>query len=56
MLTAEIQLLSHVQETVARLSASYQLMIITKGDSRDQEAKVIRSGLGPYFKHIEIVS
>ena len=56
MMNAEIQLLPHVQETVAVLAASYQLMIITKGDLFDQESKIARSGLAPYFQHIEIVS
>jgi putative hydrolase of the HAD superfamily len=31
-------------------------MIITKGDLLDQERKVHKSGLAPYFSHIEIVS
>jgi putative hydrolase of the HAD superfamily len=56
MLTAEVQLLDHAQETVARLAVSYPLMLITKGDLFDQEAKIARSGLRQYFQHIEIVS
>lgn len=56
MLRAEVQLLEHAEETVAKLSASHKLMIITKGDLFDQETKIARSGLAPYFKFIEIVS
>jgi len=56
MLTAEIVLLEHAAETVARLSQAYSLMLVTKGDLLDQESKVKRSGIQPYFEHIEIVS
>jgi putative hydrolase of the HAD superfamily len=56
MLTAEVQLLGHAEETVARLADSYPLMMITKGDLFDQEAKIARSGLRQYFRYIEIVS
>lgn len=56
MLNNEIQLLPHVQETLAALSDTYKLVIITKGDLFDQESKIARSGLGRYFQDIEIVS
>jgi putative hydrolase of the HAD superfamily len=56
MLKAEIQLLDYAEETIAQLSTSYPLMLITKGDLFDQETKIARSGLANYFKHIEIVS
>ncbi|MCC7353833.1 MAG: HAD hydrolase-like protein [Anaerolineae bacterium] len=56
MVTAEVRLLAHAQETVAMLAASYPLMVITKGDLFDQEAKIARSGLRPYFRYVEIVS
>lgn len=56
MLAADIELLQHVAETVASLSGSYTLMLLTKGDLRDQELKITRSGLAPHFHHIEIVS
>lgn len=56
MLTADIRLLDHVEPTVAALSRSYALMIITKGDLRDQESKVTRSGLRRYFRYTEVVS
>lgn len=31
-------------------------MLITKGDLRDQESKIARSGLAAHFRHVEIVS
>jgi putative hydrolase of the HAD superfamily len=56
MLRAEVQLLEHVKETVAELSQSHELMVITKGDLFDQESKTARSGLAGYFSTVEIVS
>jgi putative hydrolase of the HAD superfamily len=56
MLRAEVQLLEHVEETVAKLSKAHELMIITKGDLLHQESKIARSGLARYFGTVEIVS
>lgn len=56
MLTAEVELLEHVNETLASLSKRYALMVITKGDSFHQESKVKQSGLKPYFRYVEILS
>jgi putative hydrolase of the HAD superfamily len=56
MLDADVQLLEHAEPTVAALAERHPLMIITKGDLFDQESKVARSGLGRYFRHVEIVS
>jgi len=56
MLTSEVELLEHVADTVAQMAQSYALMLITKGDLRDQEAKIARSGLGEHFRYVEIVS
>ncbi len=56
MLTADVRLLEHAQSTVAQLAASHTLMLITKGDLRDQKRKLAKSGLAPYFRHIEIVT
>lgn len=56
MLAAEVELLEHAAETVTRLAEAYTLMLVTKGDLRDQEAKVARSGLAPFFRHVEVVS
>lgn len=56
MLAADVELLEHVAETLAGLAQTYGLMLITKGDLRDQELKIARSGLAQHFRHIEIVS
>lgn len=56
MIASEVELLDHVADTVARLAHSYALMLITKGDLRDQEAKIAGSGLGAHFRYVEIVS
>jgi putative hydrolase of the HAD superfamily len=56
MLHAPLELLPGVRETVEELAAAHRLMVITKGDLFEQEAKIARSGLGDFFTHIEIVS
>jgi putative hydrolase of the HAD superfamily len=56
MLAAEVQLLEHVEETLAILGKTYPMMVITKGDLLDQEAKLARSGLESYFQHVEVVN
>jgi putative hydrolase of the HAD superfamily len=56
MLSAEVELLAHVGKVIPKLAASYQLMVITKGDLLDQETKIAKSGLGRYFQHVEVVS
>ena len=56
MLAAEVELLAGVAKAVPLLAERCPLMIITKGDLLDQEAKFRRSGLAPYFRHLEVVS
>ena len=56
MLTRPIQLLDGVQQVLENLETNYPLMMITKGDLLDQQSKLIRSGLGRFFKHVEVVS
>ncbi|HEX8318416.1 HAD family hydrolase [Longimicrobium sp.] len=56
MLTAPVELLDGVAETVEALAENHRLMLLTKGDLFDQEAKLARSGLGDRFSAIEIVS
>jgi putative hydrolase of the HAD superfamily len=56
MLAAEVRLLDYVEDTLAALADTYTLMLITKGDLFDQEAKIARSGIASHFKHVEIVS
>lgn len=56
MLRAPTEPLPHVRETLERLHGRFKLMVITKGDLFDQEAKVARSRLGDFFNHVEVVS
>ena len=56
MLHHPVELLDGVRETVEALAADYRLMLLTKGDLFDQEAKLARSGLGEFFHAVEIVS
>ena len=57
MLTKEIQLIPHVKETIHALyDQQYRMMVITMGDLLDQNDKLTRSGLAPYFSIVEVVS
>ena len=56
LLQMPIEPLPHVEEVLAHLSRTRPLMLLTKGDLFDQEAKIARSGLADHFTHIEIVS
>ena len=51
-----INVLDGIPNVLETLSKQADLMILTKGDLFDQESKIARSGLGHYFKHVEIVS
>lgn len=58
LLQMPIQLLPGVRETLQALKemGRYKLVVATKGDLLDQENKLERSGLSPYFDHIEVMS
>jgi len=56
MFKAPVVLLDGVEETIRSLAASHDLMLITKGDLFEQQAKIARSGLADHFSKIEIVS
>ena len=56
MLAHPVELLEGVVETLAALSPRHELLLITKGDLRDQERKLAKSGLATHFRHVEIVS
>jgi putative hydrolase of the HAD superfamily len=56
MLRHPIELLPHVEETIAALAPTHRLVLITKGDLLDQERKLAQSGLGDMFDAVEIVS
>jgi putative hydrolase of the HAD superfamily len=55
MLTNDVELFEHVEETLKKLMRDFDLMLITKGDHFEQERKIDRSGISKYFRYIEIV-
>lgn len=52
----EIELYPNVEDVLKRLKSHYPLLLATKGDLKEQESKIERSGLKDYFSHIEILS
>ena len=57
MRNAPTELLPDVARVVAEIAQSgCHVMLITKGDLFDQEAKLARSGIGGMFSRVEIVS
>ena len=55
MLSADVDLVEGAKETLEKLSTKYDLMLITKGDSYEQERKIERSGIADYFRYLEVV-
>jgi putative hydrolase of the HAD superfamily len=56
MLDHPVVLLEGVAEVLPALAARHRLVLITKGDLRDQERKVRKSGLARHFERVEILS
>ncbi|ACB74703.1 HAD family hydrolase [Opitutus terrae] len=56
MLNHPVELLEGVSEVLATLAPTHELLLITKGDLRDQERKLAKSGIASHFRGIEIVS
>ncbi|MDR3495750.1 MAG: HAD family hydrolase [Ancalomicrobiaceae bacterium] len=56
MLATPIEPLPGVAATLEQLRRDYRLVVITKGDLLDQEAKIARSGLGELVDDVFIVS
>jgi len=57
MLAHPVHLLDGVAETVTAVKqAGHKIIVITKGDLLDQEAKLARSGLADLFDAVEVVS
>ena len=56
MLTNDVELFEHAEETLAKLLPRFDLMLVTKGDHFEQERKIALSGLSGYFRYIEIVT
>ena len=51
-----VQVLPRVAETLEYLSNRHRLLLVTKGDPKEQAGKVERSGLRNYFSTVEIVA
>jgi putative hydrolase of the HAD superfamily len=56
LLEKPIEILDGVEETLETLHKKYKLVVATKGDLKDQQSKLHRSGLGRFFHHIEVMS
>jgi putative hydrolase of the HAD superfamily len=56
MMRHPVELLDGVEETLRALSLTHRMILITKGDLRDQERKLAKSGLAGFFEIVEIVS
>ena len=56
MLDAPVELLPGIREVLDALAPKYRLVLATKGDLLDQERKLAKSGLDPYFHHVEVMS
>jgi putative hydrolase of the HAD superfamily len=52
----EIELLPGVAETLPQLAERHELHLVTKGDLLEQNDKLDRSGLRPYFTEVEVLS
>jgi putative hydrolase of the HAD superfamily len=55
MLDAPVELLDGVADVIPDMAGRCTLWLITKGDLRDQQIKLTRSGLAEHFAAIEIV-
>ncbi len=51
-----LEVFEGVAEVLSGLQPRYDLMLVTKGDLMEQENKIRRSELKPYFRYTEIVS
>jgi putative hydrolase of the HAD superfamily len=56
MLEHPVELIDGVAETISTLAESHRLILITKGDLKDQHSKLAKSGLSQVFSHVEVVS
>lgn len=56
ILDKPIELFPGVAEILPELSHNYRLVVVTKGDLLDQERKLEKSGLLPFFQHVEVVT
>jgi putative hydrolase of the HAD superfamily len=55
ILRAPMELITGVEETLAKLGEVHELTLFTKGQHEEQHSKIDRSGLRSYFDHCEVV-
>ncbi len=55
MLERTVDLFPQTEEVLACLSRRWKLMLVTKGDVFEQTLKIRRTGMGKYFRILEIV-
>ena len=56
LLEKPVNIIEDVEDVLDELKKKYRLVMATKGDLLDQHRKLHKSGLGPYFHHIEIMT
>ena len=56
MLDHPVEILEGVPETVSELAGEYHMIVITKGDLRDQSRKYSLSELDPHFTELAVVT
>lgn len=55
-LDAPVEILPDITDVLTQLHGKYRLIVATKGDLKEQERKLKKSGLEHFFHHVEIVS
>src|SRR5271170_3368384 len=56
MLEHPVELLEGATDVLGELAPDFRLIMITKGDLKDQERKLAKSGLAERFEAVEIIS
>lgn len=56
ILDKPIELFPGIPDILPELTRKYRLVVVTKGDLLDQERKLEKSGLLPFFQHVEVVT
>lgn len=56
LLTYPIETLPYVDAALAELDKRFRIILVTKGDTFDQERKLAASGLADYFAAVEILA
>ncbi|WP_213803609.1 HAD family hydrolase [Granulicella sp. dw_53] len=51
----EIELLPNVDATLADLATRHRIIMVTKGNTEEQQDKLRRSGLAPHFSAVEVL-